>query len=301
VLFGLFTASVDLSAAGWVHGLKLAAVAVVAQAVWAMARTLTPDWPRRGVALIAAAVALVWATPLSHVGIIVGGALIGWFLLRVPPGAATAPEASPISRRVGALALSLFVVLLVGLPLLRAGDGQSVALFESFYRTGSLVFGGGHVVLPLLHANVVDPGWVTEDQFLAGYGAAQAIPGPLFTFAAYLGTVSARPPNGAVGATIALVAIFLPSFLLTFGALPFWDWLRRSTGVRRALTGTNAAVVGILLAALYSPIWTSSVATPIDVAIAAGALALLLTRRAPPVLVVGLTALAGQVVGVGLS
>lgn len=294
VLFGLLTASVDLSTAGWVHGLKLAAVAVVAQAVWAMSRSLTPDWPQRAVAVAAAAVALGWTTPLSQVAIIAGGALVGRLLLAPPPRVATGRETSPVPRRVGFAALALFVALLVGLPLLRAADGQAVALFESFYRSGSLVFGGGHVVLPLLHANVVDPGWVSGDRFLAGYGAAQAVPGPLFTFAAYLGTVSAIPPNGVAGATIALAGIFLPSFLLIYGAMPFWDWLRRSLGFRRALSGTNAAVVGILLAALYTPIWTSAVAGPVDLVVAGAALALLLTGRVPPVVVVGLAALIGQ-------
>ena len=294
--FGLVTASADLSTAGWVHGLKLAAVAVVAQAVWAMSRTLTPDWPRRIVAAAAAVVALAWSTPFSQVAIIVGGAAVGRLLLARPSMPAAGPERSPVSRRVGVTALTAFVVLLLSLPLLRAVDGQPVALFDSFYRSGALVFGGGHVVLPLLHATVVDPGWVSNDRFLAGYGAAQAVPGPLFTFAAYLGAVSSPAPNGVPGATIALVAIFLPSFLLIFGALAFWDPLRGSMGVRRALVGTNAAVVGILLAALYSPVWTSAVGAPIDVAIVGVGLALLLTGRVPPVAVVALCALAGQLV-----
>jgi chromate transporter len=294
-LFGLLAASTDLSGAGWVHGLQLAAVAVVAQAVWAMAGTLTPDWPRRAVAIGAAIVALAWTTPFSQVAIIAGGAAIGRFLLAPPPTIATGPEPSPISRRVGMAALILFAGLLVGLPLLRVAGGQPVALFDGFYRAGSLVFGGGHVVLPLLHATVVEPGWVTDDQFLTGYGAAQAVPGPLSTFAAYLGAVSMPEPNGVTGATIALVGIFLPSFLLIFAALPFWDWLRGSVGFRRALAGTNAAVVGILLAALYDPVWTSAIRAPVDVAVAAGGLALLLTGRVPPVAVVALGALAGQV------
>jgi chromate transporter len=293
-LFGLLTTSVDLSTAGWVHGLKLAAVAVVAQAVHAMARTLTPDWPRRAVAVLAAAVALAWATPFAQVAVIVAGALVGRFLLAAPAPRPTGPEPSPISRRVGILALGACFGLLAGLPLLRAiSDGQAVAMFDAFYRAGALVFGGGHVVLPLLHSTVVDPGWVGNDQFLAGYGAAQAVPGPLFTFSAYLGTVSAVPPNGLTGATLALVAIFLPSFLLIFGALPFWDELRGSAGFRRALSGTNAAVVGILLAALYTPVWTSAVAGPLDVAVAALGLALLLSGRVPPIVVVVFSALLG--------
>jgi chromate transporter len=295
--FGLLTATTDLSSAGWIHGLKLAAVAVVAQAVWAMAGSLTPDWSRRALALVAAGVALAWATPFSQVAIIAAGAAIGRFWLAAPPVPATGSEPSPVSRRVGVACLALFVALLLGLPILRAADGQSVALFDSFYRAGSLVFGGGHVVLPLLHATVVDPGWVSDDRFLAGYGAAQAVPGPLFTFAAYLGTVSGPPPNGVPGAVIALVGIFLPSFLLIFGTLPFWDPLRRSVGFRRALAGTNAAVVGILLAALYTPVWTGAVSAPIDVAVAAAGLALLLSGRVPPIAVVALSALAGQLLG----
>ena len=296
VLFGLATGSVDLSTAGWVHGLKLAAVAIVAHAVYLMARSLTPDWPRRVVAVLAAAVSLAWATTFSQVAIIAAGALIGRFLLAPPTARSTGPEESPVSRRVGVLALGLFFALLLGLPALGVVGGHPLAFFEAFYRAGSLVFGGGHVVLPILHSSVVDPGWVTDDQFLAGYGAAQAVPGPLFTFAAYLGTVSAIPPNGVAGATIALVAIFLPSFLLIFGALPFWDQLRTSAGFRRALSGTNAAVVGILLTALITPVWTSAVAGPLDLIIAALGLAFLLTGQVPPIAVVALSALLGQLV-----
>ena len=293
-VLGLVAATADLSGAGWVHGLKLAAVAVVAQAVWSMAATLTPDWPRRAVAVAAAAVALAWTIPFAQVAIIAAGALIGRFLLAAPASAVTHPEPSPISRRTGMIALAAFVALLVGLPLLRAVDGQPVALFEAFYRSGALVFGGGHVVLPLLDASVVSPGWVTESQFLAGYGAAQAVPGPLFTFAAYLGTVAAPAPNGVVGAALALVAIFLPGSLLVIAALPYWDRLRASIPVRRALTGTNAAVVGILLAALYTPVWTGAIDGPPDVVVAAAGLGLLVTGRVPPIVVVALAAAAGQ-------
>lgn len=297
VLFGLLTQGVDLSTAGWIHGLKLAAVAVVAQAIYAMARTLTPDWPRRVVAVLAACVALLWTIPFSQVAIIAAGALIGRFLLTPPVARPTGSEPSPVPRRIGVLALGLFAGLLVGLPLLRVVvDNQGLALFDAFYRAGALVFGGGHVVLPLLHATVVDPGWVSNDAFLAGYGAAQAVPGPLFTFAAYLGTVSTVPPNGVAGASIAIVAIFLPSFLLIFGAMPFWDRLRGSAGFRRALSGTNAAVVGILVAAFVTPVWTSAVRGPVDVAIAAAGLGLLLTGRVSPIVVVALCALLGQAI-----
>jgi chromate transporter len=300
VLFGLLSGSADLSTAGWLHGLKLAAVAVVAQAVYLLARSLAPDWPRRTLALAGMAIALLWTTPFSQLAIIVGGALVGWLVLSSPAlsGETEAPAArlpSPIGRRVGAVALVLFFALLVGLPIVRAATGSTgVAMVDTFYRTGSLVFGGGHVVLPLLHAGVVDPGWVGEDRFLAGYGAAQAVPGPLFSFAAYLGAVSVPPLGGWAGATVALVSIYLPSFLLLFGVLPFWDRLRESAGFRRALVGANAAVVGLLAAALYTPIWTGAIESAADIAIAVAGLALLALGRLPPIAVVVLAALAGQ-------
>lgn len=301
VVFGLASGSADLSTAGWLHGLKLAAVAVVAQAVFLLARSLAPDWPRRTLAVAGMAVALLWATPFSQLAIIVGGALVGWLVLRTPglagaeAEAGTGPLPSPIGRRVGLVALGLFFGLLVGLPLVRAATGQEgVAMVETFYRTGSLVFGGGHVVLPLLHAGVVEPGWVSEDRFLAGYGAAQAVPGPLFSFAAYLGAVSVSPLGGWTGAAVALVAIYLPSFLLMFGVLPFWDRLRESGAFRRALVGANAAVVGLLAAALYRPIWTGAIESGADVAVAVAALALLVVGRVPPIVVVILAAVAGQ-------
>jgi chromate transporter len=270
----------------------------VAQAVYLMARRLTPDWPRRFVAIGATAIALGWASPLAQVAVIAGGAVVGWLILRGPGDAPTRPEPSPISRRVGVFALVTFVALLFGLPVARTLDGQPLALVDSYFRAGSLVFGGGHVVLPLLHSSVVGPGWVTDDQFLAGYGAAQAVPGPLFTVAAYLGAVAEPAPNGLVGGMIALLAIFLPSFLLIFGTLPFWDWLRTSEPFRRALGGTNAAVVGLLVAALYTPIWTGAVTGGLDVAVVAAALAILLTDRVPPIVVVIAAALIGQAVGV---
>ncbi|HWP63912.1 MAG TPA: chromate efflux transporter [Candidatus Binatia bacterium] len=297
VLFGLLTEGIDLSTAGWVHGLKLAAVAVVGDAVYAMARVLAPDWPRRIVAALAAAVALLWSTPVSQVAIIAGGAIVGRFLLAPPPPRPADAEPSPVPPAFGALALGVFGALLVGLPLLRwAVDGQALAMVDAFYRTGALVFGGGHVVLPLLHSTVVDAGWVSNDAFLAGYGAAQAVPGPLFTFAAYLGTVARLPPNGVAGAVMALGAIFLPSFLLVFGVLPFWERLRRSASVRRALAGTNAAVVGILGAALVSPVGTSALGGPLDLAIAAAGFALLRSGRVSPIVVVGLCAVLAEAI-----
>jgi chromate transporter len=293
-VFGLVAATTDLSEAGWVHGLQLAAVAIVAQAVWSMTGSLAPDWPRRATAVLATIVALAWATPFAQLVVIAAGGLIGRFLLAPVALPASRAEPSPISRRTGMIALALFAALLIVLPILRGPGGQPVALFDAFYRSGALVFGGGHVVLPLLHATVVDPGWVSDGQFVAGYGAAQAVPGPLFSFSAFLGAVSGPAPDGTIGAIIAVVAIFLPSFLLIFAALPFWDWLRHSSDIRRALTGANAAVVGILLAALYTPVWTSAIRAPADVLVAVVGLAALLTRRVPPIVVVGFCAVAGQ-------
>jgi chromate transporter len=293
--FALLAARFDIADAAWVHGLKLAAVAVVAQAVYTMARTLTPDWPRRVVAGLAAVAAFAWASPFAQIALIALGALVGLLVLAPPPLVPGGHQASPISRPVGVAAFGLFLALLLGLTLLQgASDAQPIALFGAFYRAGSLVFGGGHLVLPLLDSTVVTPGWVTQSQFLAGYGAAQAMPGPLFTFSAYLGAASSVPPNGWLGAVIALVAIFLPSFFLIFAALPFWDDLRGSVRFRRALSGTNAAVVGILLAALYAPVWTGAVAAPVDVAIVAASLLLLVRAKSPPIAVVAFAALAAQ-------
>jgi chromate transporter len=300
VLFALVSGSADFSTAGWLHGLKLAAVAVVAQALYLLAGSLTPDWPRRALALAGMVIALLATTPFAQLAIIAGGALIGWLLLRAPAigeEADAAATRSPIGRRAGAVALALFFLLLVGLPLLRAVTGsEGVAMVDTFYRTGSLVFGGGHVVLPLLDAGVVDPGWVSEDRFLAGYGAAQAVPGPLLSFAAYLGAVAVPPLGGWSGAAVALAAIYLPSFLLIFGVLPYWDRLRQSTAFRRALVGANAAVVGLLAAALYRPIWTGAIESGADVVVAVAGLALLVWGRVPPIVVVALAAVAGQLI-----
>jgi chromate transporter len=290
---GVAATRLDIADAGWVHGLKLAAVAVVAQAVLAMARTLAPDAGRRLVALLATAAALLVASPFAQVGIIVAGAAAGLALQPALARPADVDEPRTISRRAGAAALVGFACLLVALPLLRGLDG-SVALVDSFFRSGSLVFGGGHVVLPLLQANVVGPGWLSDDAFIAGYGAAQAVPGPLFTFSGYLGAVSSAGPGGVAGGLLALAAIFAPSFLLVFGVLPFWDRVRASARARHALAGSNAAVVGLLAAAMYSPVWTSAVSRPADVAVAACGLGLLLTRRVPPIVVVAFAAAAGQ-------
>lgn len=280
--------------AGWLHGLKVAAVAVVAQAVWGMARALTPDRERASIAVAAALAALAWPGALGQVLVIAVAGLVGWRLLPAPAAPAGTGLHVPVGRRLALAAGLVFAALLVGLPLLRqAVPGHALALVDSFYRTGALVFGGGHVVLPLLQAEVVPPGWVTREQFVAGYGAAQAVPGPLSTFAAYLGAVMAPEPNGWAGAALALVAIFLPSYLLAVAALPFWEELRRRAAWKAALRGINAAVVGLLLAALYQPVWTSAIATTADFGLALVAFTLLALWRLPPWLVVVLSAAGG--------
>jgi len=280
----------------WLHGLKVVAVAVVAQAVWGMARRLTPDVPRVSVAVAAAIGVLMWPSSLGQVVVIILGALAGRLVLPQPD----VPRASPIGlragRTTGAAALLTFAVLLLGLPLAaEAIPAQTLRVADAFYRAGSLVFGGGHVVLPLLQSAVVTPGWVTQEHFLAGYGAAQAIPGPLVSFAAFLGTVMTVPPQGWLGAALCLVAIYVPSFLLIIGMLPFWEVLRRIHTVQSALLGVNAAVVGLLLAALYDPVWRSAIRSPMDFALALAAFTLLVFWRVPPWLVVLLTAAGGTV------
>ncbi|MGE0830777.1 MAG: chromate efflux transporter [Hyphomonadaceae bacterium] len=280
--------------AGILHGLKVVAVAVVAQAVWGMARSLAPDAPRVTLAVLAAIAVLASPTPLVQVGVILGGGLIGLAILRTEIDARHVALGIDVSKGAAAISLLLFFALLIGLPfLVNAYPSQTLSLIDSFYRSGSLVFGGGHVVLPLLQSEVVPPGWVTNDAFLAGYGAAQAVPGPLFTFSAYLGAVMGPQPNGWLGAIVCLLAIFAPSFLLVVGALPFWDALRRFRLVRNALLGINAAVVGLLLAALYDPVWTSAILSAGDFGLALGAFTLLQFWKAPPWLVVVLTAAGG--------
>ena len=278
---------------GWLHGLKIAAVAVVAQAVLTMMRSLAPDCERATLAVVAAAVVLAIPTAWGQIGAILIGGLAGVTLLRAsaPTDHVAMPHA--VSRTAAVIAIALFFAILIGLPLIAAVfPYQSIRLFEAFYRAGSLVFGGGHVVLPLLQASVVPPGWVSNDAFLAGYGAAQAVPGPLFTFAAYLGAVMGPEPNGWAGALLCLIAMFLPSFLLVIGPLPFWDSLRRQSWARSAMRGVNAAVVGLLLAALYNPVWTAGISNGTDFAIAAAAFLLLFMWQTPPWLVVVLCAAA---------
>lgn len=283
--------------AGLLHGLKLVAVAIVAQAVWGMARTLTPDRVRASIAALAALVILFSGTSVAQIGAIVFGAVAGlWFCRKGQPSepiqAGSDHAVVPVSRQVGIAALIVFFALLAGLPLLR-NLGTGVALFEAFYRSGALVFGGGHVVLPLLREAFVTPGWVSDDAFLAGYGAAQAVPGPLFTFAAYLGAVADPSPHGVPGALLGLFGIFLPGILVLLGTLPFWDGLRQKTGAQAMMRGVNAAVVGLLGAALYNPVWTSSVHSPGDFALALVGFVLLIVWRAPPLVVVIVSAIGG--------
>ncbi len=299
IAFGYGVAAfADLAHAPWLHGLKIVAVAVVANAVWGMARNLCPDRPRATIAVGAAILALAVPSSAGQIGAIAAGGLIGWALLRNGPAPAEfAPLAIRLPRALSVAAGVAFVALLIGLPVLAAAaHSHPLAVFAAFYRSGALVFGGGHVVLPLLQAAVVPPGWVGNNAFLAGYGAAQAVPGPLFTFAAYLGTVMRQTPNGWLGGLLCLVAIFLPSFLLLIAALPFWDGLRHRQAVRSALRGINAAVVGVLLAALYHPVWTSAILAPADFAIAIAGFLLLALWAAPPWLVVMLGALAATMV-----
>ena len=278
-------------ALGVLHGLKIVAVAIVAQAVWGMAKSLCPDKERATIAVVAVLL-LAWAPgAIGMMAAILLGALAG---LALGKGQVTIGEhlPVPVSRKAGLMAFALFVALLIGLPVL-AGQAQGWALADSFFRAGSLVFGGGHVVLPLLQAETVTPGWVSDDAFLAGYGAAQAVPGPLFTFAAWLGAVMGPAPNGVAGATIALVALFLPGFLILIGALPFWDQLRRKTWAQSAMQGANAAVVGILGAALYSPVFTSAIGGMPDFALALICFVALMAWKAPPWVVVLLAAVGG--------
>jgi chromate transporter len=296
IAFGLGVgAFAGASDAGWLHGLKVVAVAVVAQAVWGMARSLCPDRERATIAILAAIVTLAWPSAVGQLSSIVIAALTGAVIFPGQTSSSSASMRFPIAKKTGIAAWIIFFVLLVGLPLYRQmAPSHALEVFDSFFRVGSLVFGGGHVVLPLLQTEVVAPGWVTNEQFVAGYGATQAVPGPLFTFSAYLGAVMSSEPNGWTGAFLALVAIFLPSFLLVIGALPFWDLLRSVRMFQSALKGINAAVVGLLLAALYNPVWTSAIYSPADFALGLIAFALLMFWKFPPWLVVVLTAVGAE-------
>jgi chromate transporter len=284
--------------AGLLHGLELVAVSIVAQAVWGMARTLCPDRQRAAIGTLVA-VAILWSSSsLTQIGAIVFGGIIGLWLCRGPVAKPAEVLGVPVSRRVGFVALGAYFLLLAGLPLFSiAGSVPGLTLFEAFYRSGAFVFGGGHVVLPMLRDAVVLPGWVSDSTFLAGYGAAQAVPGPLFTFAAYLGAVAAPTPNGVIGAAIALVAIFLPGILVLIGTLSFWSTFRLRSDAQAMMRGINAAVVGLLGAALYSPVWNDAVVTPRDASVAVVGFVLLTAWRTPPIAVV----ICGAVAGATLS
>lgn len=297
VLFAYFLHAFNIHHAGWLHGLMIAAVAVVGQAVWGMAQRFAATRLRGSIAGVAAVITLLVPSAISQVGVILLAGLIGWRFIPRPSVAEFQPLRVPVSRRVGLFALGTFFGLLLLLPALRfTVHGHWLALIDDFYRSGALVFGGGHVVLPLLQRDVVPTGWVTNAQFLAGYGGAQAVPGPLFTFAAYLGYVSKLAPNGLFGAALALLAIFLPAFLLVLGTMPFWNVLRKFPAFQSALAAINAAVVGILVAALYNPVWTSAVHTPFDVALVIVSFLLLELWRLPAWLVVWVSAAGGLLI-----
>ena len=300
ILFGYgVSAAGNLHHAGWLHGLKLAAVAVVAQAVWGMGRTLCPDVPRICTALAAAAITLLIPGSVGQVALLISGGVIGWLIYRRRPaslvsGTAKLPEALQQNHFLAGGLLILFGFLLLILPLIVAKGGIWLPLFNGFYHSGSLVFGGGHVVLPLLRSQLVGHGWISNDAFLAGYGAVQAVPGPLFTFAAYLGTVITGGSWAWVGGVWCLLALFLPSWLLVAGTLPYWDQLRSKRWSKASMFGINAAVVGILLAALYNPLWKESISSLLDVFVAIGVFVLLSPLRVPSWIVVILAAVIGQ-------
>ncbi|PIC86864.1 ChrA protein [Sporosarcina sp. P20a] len=295
ILFATLLEGSDVSGAGWLHGLKIVAVAIVAHAVLGMAKNLTPDVKRKAIALLALVVTLLWQAAFTQVGVIIVAGLVGLWLFKVHDSSDGSSSKFLISKKTGIICLTLFFTLLGILPLLRELTGSYwIALFDSFYRSGALVFGGGHVVLPLLEQELVPAGWIGNESFLAGYGATQAVPGPLFTFAAYLGAVM----NGWQGGLFATVAIFLPAFLLIVGALPFWDILRNHPKIKGAVMGVNAAVIGILLAALYNPIWTSSILRAEDFALAAILFSMLTFWKMPPWIVVLFGAIGGTILSI---
>lgn len=294
VLFAFALKGFDIGGAGWIHGLKVVAVAVVAHAVLGMGQKLAADRVRATMAVAAAAAALLWPTAFTQVAVILAAGLAGWRLFRGKGAPVTTDVDVPLSRSFAVVCLTLFFGLLLALPVLRGVTGsQSIAVFDSFYRPGSLVFGGGHVVLPLLEREVVPVQWVSREDFLAGYGAAQAVPGPLFTFAGYLGAML----GGVSGAAIAVLAIFLPAFLLITGALPFWNQFRRNPNIQGALVGINAAVVGILLGALYDPLWTSAILSAADFVLVSILFLMLTFWELPPWIIVVTGALGGSLMG----
>lgn len=290
ILFAFVLKGYDVGSAGWISGLKIVAVVIVAHAILGMAQKLTPDKGRITIAVLVAATALLWTGPYIQIILIVSAGLIGWRMYRNQPGIPTTKLNVPIHRGLAVICLILFAALLGILPILRQTTNMEwVALFDSMYRAGSMVFGGGHVVLPLLEQELVPHGFVSKDDFLAGYGATQAVPGPLFTFASYLGAVS----MGGIGAIVATIAIFLPAFLLIIGALPFWNAIRSNPHMQGALAGINAAVVGLLLAALYQPVWTTAVLSPVDFAMVSVLFVLLNFWKCPPWVIVSLGIIGG--------
>ncbi len=283
ILFALILQGMNVADLSWIHGLKIVAVAVVAHAILGMAEKLTPDLKRKTIALFALVGTLLWQTAFSQVGVILVAGILGFLLYREQTDSDDTNYEFPISKKFAVICLTLFFALLIILPILREATSISwIAIFDSFYRSGSLVFGGGHVVLPLLEREFVPTDWISEEAFLAGYGAAQAVPGPLFTFAAYIGAVM----NGWQGGLLATFAIFLPAFLLILGSLPFWNMLRQNPKIKGALMGVNAAVVGILISAFYKPIWTSTILKPIDFAFAAILFSMLVYWKLPPWVIV---------------
>jgi len=298
ILFAYGIAALDESVVqtGWLHGLKVAAVAVVAQAILGMSKMLCPDWPRRSVALLAALLSLAMPGIQGQMTAIGCGMILGLCFLNYESANDHTPHLFTLSKKSSVISLGLFFALLLSLPILAQQGSQALALVDSFYRSGALVFGGGHVVLPLLKAEVINPGWINQDMFLAGYGAAQAVPGPLFTFAAYLGATMNTAPSGWFGGLLCLLAIFLPSFLLVTGILPFWEDLRKNPRIRKALVGVNAAVVGLLLSAFYDPVWTSGILSVSDFVLALLAFWLLVYWKTPPWIVVATTAVGGAII-----
>jgi len=293
IIFASLVTTFDISDAGWLQGLKIVAVAVVAHAIVGMAKSLAPDLKRKSIALFALIGTLLWQTEFTQVGVILIAAVIGLLLFKKHEENDEMSSKFPISKVVSLVSISFFFGLLFLLPIIREVTGSYwVAMFDSFYRSGSLVFGGGHVVLPLLEQEFVPTGWISEESFLAGYGATQAVPGPLFTFAAYLGTVM----KGWQGGLFATFAVFLPAFLLIIGALPFWDDLRRNRKIKGAIMGVNAAVIGILISAFYFPIWTSSIFSPVDFAFAALLYSMLTFWKLPPWIIVLTGALGGSII-----
>ncbi|TYR75041.1 chromate transporter [Rossellomorea vietnamensis] len=294
IFFAVLLTEFNVTNAGWIQGLKIVAVAVVAHAILGMSLKLAPDLSRKTLALLALIVTLLWQSAFSQVAVILLAGIAGFLLYKNHSDTQESELKVPLSKRFAIICLTLFFGLLILLPILREATTLNwIAMFDSFYRSGSLVFGGGHVVLPLLEQEFVPSGWLSEEAFLAGYGAAQAVPGPLFTFAAYLGAVM----NGWQGGLIATVAIFLPAFLLIYGTLPFWDSLRRNPKIKGALMGVNAAVIGILISAFYHPIWTSTILAPVDFAFAAVLFSMLVYWKLPPWMVVLTGAIGGWIVG----